>query len=505
MKGLVPLRLRRVWAVTRWAAVAAALPLVWACNSRTLTEPTPNPVRVVNTTFQSTLNRKIDLLFMVDNSASMTPLQTKLLTQFPVFMNVLKMLPTGDGTTMGLPDIHVAVISSDTGPGKFDLGDRNCSYLGDGGKFHSTPTGACATAPLPADQHYLIASMNQGQKNYTGDITDAFTCIAALGDKGCGFEGQLKSVRWALDPLNTPDTNVGFLRNDAFLAVILITNEDDCSVPDDSDLVDPTTTGVGLYGPLVSYRCNEFGHLCNINGSLQNPPRTGVINNIPGCISNETATGKLTKVVDEVNFLKGLKLDPSQIFVAAITGPVMPYSIGPDTMGVQSVLHSCMQNNGEYADPAVRIQQWVEAFGSHGLAETICANSFAPSLMAIANELSKLLGPQCIGNNLVDTDPATPGIQPQCQVIDQYPNDQGVLVSTVLPSCASNGGQGPCWSLDVDAMKCPGPFLTLNPHRPPGVMLQNGLNTSVSCAQCIAGVGKAGCPCVPTDMVAGCI
>ncbi len=42
--------------------------------------------------------------------------------------------------------------------------------------------------------------MNQTVTNYNGDIADAFTCIAALGDQGCGFEGQLKSVRWALDP-----------------------------------------------------------------------------------------------------------------------------------------------------------------------------------------------------------------------------------------------------------------------------------------------------------------
>ena len=495
MKGLVPLRWHRVWAVTRWVAVAAALPLVWACNSRTLEQPHPNPVRVVNTTFQATLNRKIDLLFMVDNSASMTPLQNKLLMQFPVFMNVLKMLPSGDGSGTGLPDIHVAVVSSDTGPGKFDLSDRNCAYLGDGGKFHSAPTGTCTATPLTGGQTFLAASMNQGVKNYNGDISDAFTCIAALGDKGCGFEGQLKSVRWALDPLNVPDGNQEFLRPDAFLAVILITNEDDCSVPDDSDLVDPTTDGVNLYGPLVSYRCNEFGHLCNINGALSPPPRTGALTNIQGCISNETASGKLVRVADEVNFLKSLKTDPNQIFVAAITGPVTPYSIGPDPTqgGAQGVVHSCMQGGGEYADPAVRIQQWVEAFGSHGLAETICANTFAPSLMAIATELSKLLGPQCIGDNLVDLDPNTPGIQPQCQVTDQYRNDQNVLVPTVLQACANNGNTAPCWSLDVDQTKCNGPFLILNVKRPAG-MLPNGLNTSVACAQCIAGVPKAGCP-----------
>ena len=106
--------------------------------------------------------------------------------------------------------------------------------------------------------------------------------------------------------------------------------------------------------------------------------------------------------------MKGLKRDPNQIFVAAITGPATPYSVemimqGNDTEQHPNVVHSCTQNSGEYADPSVRILQWVQAFGDHGLFETICADSFAPALMQIATELSKLLGPQCITNNLVNT------------------------------------------------------------------------------------------------------
>jgi hypothetical protein len=448
----------------------------------------------VQATFQATLNRQLDMLFMIDNSASMLPLQAKFLQQFPVFMNILKMLPTGDGTMMGLPDLHVAVISSDTGPGKYDLSERHCAFRGDGGAFQTLPRGSCTTAPLSLGQTFLATSMSQAVKNYTGDITDAFACIAALGDQGCGFEGQLKSVRWALDPLNVPAGNEGFLRPDAYLAVILLTNEDDCSIPDDSDLVDPTATGVSLYGPLASYRCNEFGHLCEIGGTLQAPSRTFAMNNLAGCTSNETASGKLTKVAEEITFLKSLKSDPNRIFVAAITGPAVPYSVGPDAQGVQSVLHSCTQNAGEYGDPAVRIEQWVRGFGDHGLAQSICAISFAPALAQIAGQLGRLLGPQCIPDNLVDIDLATPGIQPDCQVTDQYVNDQGQTVRIPLPSCATTGGTPPCWSIDVDALKCPGASLLLNVHRSPGGLLPNGLTTSLSCAECPSGPPSPACP-----------
>ena len=194
----------------------------------------------------------------------------------------------------------------------------------------STLGGTCAKSPLhttPTQQTFLSAFANQTETNFDGDISNAFGCIAALGENGCGFEGQLKSVRWALDPTNVPDGNQGFLRPEATLAVVLITNEDDCSVPDDSDLADPTQVRISdPLGPLWSYRCNEFGHLCNIDGKMQPPPR-GPADHLQGCVSNETSTGRLTKVADEVAFLKGLKTDPSRIVVAAITGLPSDYSV----------------------------------------------------------------------------------------------------------------------------------------------------------------------------------
>ena len=145
--------------------------------------------------FQQTLNREIDILFMIDDSPSMLPLQTKLLANFPVFMNVLKDLP------MGLPDVHIAVVSSEHGRRPVRPASVPLSVWR---RSRAIPVSADAAPArrrrsMPG-QTFLQASNNQTVKNYTGDISDAFTCIAQLGDQGCGFEGQLKSVRWALDP-----------------------------------------------------------------------------------------------------------------------------------------------------------------------------------------------------------------------------------------------------------------------------------------------------------------
>ena len=474
----------------RIVALLITFPVLWACNARSLTAPVPDPVQVGTQTFQQTLNREIDILFMIDDSPSMLPLQAKLLANFPVFMNVLKALP------MGLPDVHIAVVSQNTGAGIFDLPQYHCPFGGDYGQFQSQPTGTCTASPLMPGQTFLSASNNQTVKNYTGDISDAFTCIAQLGDQGCGFEGQLKAVRWALDPNNVPDGNQGFLRPEAYLAVILITNEDDCSVPDDSTLIDPTQTLMSdPLGPFWSFRCNEFGHLCNINGTLSPPPR-GIAMDLQGCVSNETSTGRLTHVADEIAFLKTLKPDPNQIMVAAITGPATPYSIeliaNPATNeNIANIVHSCMENSGEYGDPSVRILQWVQAFGSNGLFLTICADSFAPALMTIATKLSMLLGPQCIDGTLRDGDPSTAALDPICTVTDSYVM-QGQTITSAVASCASNNNTPPCWVLADDAMHCPnGKVLQVNrgSATPP-----SGLNSQVSCELCSSGVTEPGCP-----------
>ncbi|HET6283237.1 MAG TPA: hypothetical protein VFH73_19930 [Polyangia bacterium] len=477
MKGLLPVR----WRHARWAVVAAALPLVWACNSRRLVEPNPRPTRTFDNVFQETVNRDVDILFMVDNSQSMQPLQGKLATNFPAFMNVLKTLPGG------LPNVHIGIVSSDLGAGRAD-GVSMCRQGGDQGAFQTAPRAPCMTSGLMPGQSF-IQSVN-GMANFTGDIADVFTCMARLGDTGCGFEHQLASV---LKALEAPNMANGFLRPNAFLSIILITNEDDCSAPPDSDLFDPSSRLVmDPLGPLASYRCNEFGHLCN----GMKPPRMAADLTAANCTSAED--GRLLRVSEAIARTKALKIDPTKILVAAITGPVTPYIVkmtpangaGGIMEDQPGIVHSCMLNNGEYADPSIRIKEWVDAFGNNGVFLPICVDSFAPALARIAQEIGKVIGPKCVTGKLVDNDLATPGIQPDCQVADRAPNAGGTLIETPVPGCADNGNTPPCWAL-VDSPNCAGSKL-LQVNRG-GMMAPSDLNTRVECAICIAGINDDRC------------
>ncbi|MCA9687694.1 MAG: VWA domain-containing protein, partial [Myxococcales bacterium] len=58
----------------------------------------------------------------------------------------------------------------------------------------------------------------------------AFRCLGPQGVNGCGFESQLESMYWALARAEEPgELNYGFLRDVAFLSIIHLTDEADCS------------------------------------------------------------------------------------------------------------------------------------------------------------------------------------------------------------------------------------------------------------------------------------
>ena len=122
-----------------WTSLAVALPALWACTTRSLEEPELKPAKNNTFTFQESVNRDIDILFLIDNSSSMAKSQANLVRNFPVFMNVLKGLPGG------LPNVHIAVVSSDMGAGSVTNG---CS--GNGRPASSRTARSCPSAGTSA-------------------------------------------------------------------------------------------------------------------------------------------------------------------------------------------------------------------------------------------------------------------------------------------------------------------------------------------------------------------
>ena len=249
-----------------------------------------------------------------------------------------------------------------------------------------------------------------------------------------------------------PPENRGFLRDEAVLAVVLLTDEDDCSAPANSPLFDPSQdTPDAPLGRLDSFRCNEFGHLC---GGAP-PPRTAA-SNLQMCTSAED--GRLVRVSEIADFLKSLKADPNDVMVAAITGPPTPYSVDvrstPNQSGVvqpaPEIVPSCTSANGSAA-PAVRIRELVDAFGVNGTFLSICADDFRPAMTRIGQEIARRASLECLIQRPADVDPDLPGLQPNCQVVDER-QVNGAAVRATIPACATSAP--PCWRVQADA-KCP--------------------------------------------------
>ena len=421
---------------TPWLAVVTVAHLPWlACTQHTLERPEPRPEQMLTDVFVQNPQLKLDIVFSIDNSDSMVEEQANLIANFRVFMQVLQDAIPADSTL----DAHIGVVSSDLGVALDGVGGCNTAG-GDNGRFQGQPRGACTSSPSGS---YIKTAASE--KNFTGTIDETFSCIAALGHMGCGFEHQLAAVRRALggDPdYEMPPENAGFLRRDARLGVIIITDEDDCSAPNGSDLFTPDTS---VYGPLNSYRCNEYGHLCG--GA---PPPRAVATGLT-CASNETDSTHLIKIDELVQFFRGLKPNPDLLRVAAITGPPSPYGTAPEPMHGNAIepVPSCTSAFGN-ADPAVRLDQFVRAFGSNGLFETICLADLGPAMKHIAESLvTPILS--CVKRRLYDLDTQTPGIQADCTVEESHVTDDAALpLAIAVESCDDAGGQPPCWRLVPD-------------------------------------------------------
>jgi MYXO-CTERM domain-containing protein len=371
----------------------------------------------------------LDVLFMVDNSSSMREMQQKLTDQIPLFVSALESLPTG------LPNIHIAVISSDMGAPGDSTSAIGCTSAGDQGMFQAQPLGTCTDTTLPMGATFI--SNVGGVVNYTGNLSDVLSCIAPLGDKGCGFEHQLASISRALgaDGAPAPASNVGFLRPDAQLAIVMLSNEDDCSAPANTDLYSLNTGGSdqqnldNALGPVANYRCNAYGHLCvnaaSSTSCLIEPPNhvppsaqvtgTGVTLDLTDCESAD-GSGLLSSVQAFVSGIRALKADPdNQIVVGAIVAPATPYTVSwvPEQNGQNTqpgelwpqVEHSCgaaggddvnplaTQNptDGSFGDPGVRLTQFVKGFGASGIVGSVCDSSYASTVTAIVGKIGEHL------------------------------------------------------------------------------------------------------------------
>lgn len=153
---------------------------------------------------------EIDFLFVVDNSGSMAPRQESLSNSVP---NFIKTMMT---STDMEKDYHIGVVTTD----KYKHNTSGCNFLG-----------GLVTQTRIFSNAYQCGPFKNGLRFMTDedDLQKAFTCAAKPGIDGNVEEKTMGSLLGAVIP-NNPNynkCNKGFLRDEAILVAVIITDEDD--------------------------------------------------------------------------------------------------------------------------------------------------------------------------------------------------------------------------------------------------------------------------------------
>jgi len=516
--------------------------------------------------------RQLDMLFMIDNSPSMAPKVSKLAQQFPKLLETLK--DPNDGL---YPDLRVAIIDSDLGTGgaykSSSCGptaspDTSKNY-GDLGNFQMR---GAAGGGASADVLWLEYA-NGKPKNYdsTMDMSQVFGCLAGnLGALGCGQEHQLQSFEFALAPQNLHQNQSGglqntFLRPQAYLGLVILSDEDDCSAATNDGMFGDKPE---LHGESTSLRCATRAHQCNGVNLIDAPPgyptsakfeasfadcaaRTDACPNpSDGNAATDTSGPTTCSPLKDLHHLaqeiKALKADPDdQIMVAGIFGwprtgangyPDMAnakYKIdlvpGPrpedadDQQGqVWDEWPVCYDPDHEPNDPAtfdadawgwgaqggLRISAFIDEFGQNGLKSSICERDFTSAMRLFGETIAGKYQNLCIDAKMMDVDPVTPGLQPDCRVVYRVPQADaatGMVTYTEsaqsLPICPAGATPdtitADCWQVIIDNSKCPVNGQLISVLRTAAEIangpLAAGTKTGMQCWTCPDFTSRPGC------------
>jgi hypothetical protein len=469
--------------MSRWAGAGLAVSLigVTGCFDRPVDDLPLGGMSEIRTEFPVAVNRKLDLLFVIDQSASMQNEQDALAANFQLLMDQII------SAKYGTPNLHIGVISTNLGVGAYSgvSGLGSCGETGDGAILQNTPRPAAGetepTCTGPSDRYIIDEAAEDGTRRTNYDqnqsLAQTFSCIARLGTQGCGFEQQLEAMRRALDD-SVPE-NAGFLREDARLAIVFVSDEDDCSVRN-QDMFNLNNV---LIGRQSDFRCQTHGLTCE-NGA---PTDRG---EYVGCVPAEDSP-YMHDVGEYVTFLRGIKKYPDRdILVAGIIGDVKDPIVIGDHVAVQGeigVQQSCFLPNGDTdgAFPAIRLQAFFDAFPFKQTG-SICSD-----LSGVLRDIGEFIGPPpegaCVPSSLLDQDDTAAGLQPECVVAEIRDPDTDVQTERLLPVCDNESDPAssatlPCYTLTerIDDCGVETPYF-VDVHYAPSDVVPPGTELRVRC------------------------
>jgi hypothetical protein len=210
-----------------WYPAAAAAALLAGCPSYDARVVVPESTKEVNKVVAAGKPKPVDILFVVDNSASMADEQEKLARNFRAFIEVLSQNKDND--------YRLAVVTTDAGgdPGDNGNGPEDSGLVdnrfGPAPYFASAGQVRSACSELRDIEHSCFRGPNP-MKIIDSSLApeqqiSLFAQTVQVGSCGTGNEQGLLAMQSAL----SKNCNSGFVRSGANLVVVIVSDEEDSS------------------------------------------------------------------------------------------------------------------------------------------------------------------------------------------------------------------------------------------------------------------------------------
>ncbi len=331
----------------------------------------------------SQANGKLDVLLVIDNSNSMEEEQASLHEQLPRFARALASGDVdGDGTQdfPALESVRIGVVTTDMGVGASSMPSCDAPF-GDDGILRTTSGDPECTGSFPNFAEIGADASPSELDNFVLQVG----CVANVGIGGCGFEQQLDSALKAVTPSSSDivfydsttghgtTANAGFLREDSMLAIVVMSDEDDCSAAD-SDIFNPESSRYG--GVDLNLRCHFFPEAVHpltryVDGFL-------ALRTHPADVIFAPIVGASPEALANASGLDALLADPS---MTVREDPTSPGRLRP----------SCEVPGVGTAFPPGRIvgvAHGLEQAGAHAVVSSICQSDFTPAIDAILRKVA---------------------------------------------------------------------------------------------------------------------
>lgn len=415
---------------------------------------------------------KVDVLLVVDNSASMAD-------QGEVWADNLRAF--GHVYAASELDYRIAVTTTDVGGpdcegprddgrfltepctenlGAFEVGTSHeseavdvraaCLDRCENDRVRTTPTlvrGASVAKPRP------WLERTAGVPNISREPGDYLSCVGQPGFSGCEAESPIAAALLALERAEDPaDPAYGFLREDAGLSIVFIGDEDDCSRAPGS------TEPLASAGASVSAACWRAGSQCVSEGETRHCEPS----DDPRMLDLEQFFDRLQTI--EARKQEVMGTDEQRVFVSGVAGVSLQYPnrqplFGPgnDPRVVEAfgVGPGCL-HGGRMGTPPVRTREITDAFEPWQMdLVSACGSSWVGALACVPDEGLGYPLSMCLDVGALGTDVSTETLDEHCIALEER-NGESHRLPPCVPACSDHecSSEHPAWVLPQREEAC---------------------------------------------------